>query len=163
MSKHKDIPTIAGMSAFYLDGQIQAYQKAQRPCPSTKFPDDPAKPATDMCAIAKKLSASDSAAVDKYFAAQKFVSATQSTDAKAAALGKQIHDAECELCHTEGGSVADDDAGIIAGQWIPYLKASFEDYQSGKRIMPEKMKPKFVNLTPEKINALIQYYASEGK
>jgi len=163
VSKHKDIPTIAGMSAFYLDGQVMAYQKGQRPCPSTKYPDDPSKPATDMCKNAKKLSAADATAVDKYFASQKFMPAKQPFDAAAAARGKQIHAAECEKCHTEGGSVADDDAGILAGQWIAYLQETFKEYKSGKRIMEKKMKPAIDKLTPEKINDLVQYYASEGK
>lgn len=163
VSPNKDIPIIAGMSAFYLDGEIQAYQKGLRPCPKTKYPQQPSKPATDMCAIAKQLSPADMSAVDNYFASQKFVAAVQTTDPKAAAIGKQIHADACELCHTEGGSVADDDAGILAGQWMPYLQQTFKEFQSGKRKVPEKMKPKLANLTPDKINALIQYYGSEGK
>jgi cytochrome subunit of sulfide dehydrogenase len=163
VSPNKDIPIIAGMSAFYLDGEIQAYQKGLRPCPKVKYPKDPAKPATDMCAIAKKLSPADSSAIDKYFAAQPFVPAKQAFDPKAAAIGKQIHSNDCELCHTNGGSVPDDDAGILAGQWIPYLQETFKEYQSGKRDMPEKMKPKIMALKPDQVNALIQYYASEGK
>lgn len=162
-STDKNIPIIGGVSAFYLDGEIQAYQKGLRPCPKTKFPKDPAKPATDMCEIAKKLSPADATAVDKFFAAQPFVSATQSFDPKLAAIGKQIHSGDCELCHTNGGSVADDDAGILAGQWIPYLVETLKEYQSGKRTIPQKMKPKITDLTPDKINALVQYYASEGK
>lgn len=160
-STDKNIPIISGMSAFYLDGEILAYQKGQRPCVKTKYPKDPAKPATDMCTIAKKLSPADSAAVDKYFAAQKFVPAKQAFDAKLAATGKQIHAEQCALCHTNGGSVEDDDAGILAGQWIPYLQETFQAYKSGKRIMPAQMKPKFDALTSAQENALIQYYASE--
>jgi cytochrome subunit of sulfide dehydrogenase len=163
VSTDKNIPIIAGMSAFYLDGELQAYQKGLRPCPKTKFPKDPAKPATDMCTVAKKLSPADVTAVDKYFASQQFVPATQSFDPKLAAIGKQIHSEDCELCHTNGGSVADDDAGILAGQWMPYLQETFKEYQSGKRQIPDKMKPKITALTPDKINALVQYYASEGK
>ncbi|MGA9855612.1 MAG: cytochrome c-553 [Gammaproteobacteria bacterium] len=163
VSADKNIPIIAGMSAFYLDGEIQAYQRGLRPCPEVKYPKDPAKPATDMCVIAKKLSPTDSTAVDKYFAAQPFVPATQSFDPKLAATGKQIHSDDCELCHSEGGSVADDDAGILAGQWIPYLQQTMNDYKSGKRQMPAKMKPKFDALSAGQINALVQYYASESK
>lgn len=162
-STDKNIPVIAGMSAFYLDGELQAYQKGLRPCPKTKYPKDAAKPATDMCTIAKKLSPADSTAIDKYLASQPFVPATQSFDPKLAAIGKQIHTEECELCHTNGGSVADDDAGILAGQWSPYMQETFKEYQSGKRQMPEKMKPKITALTPDKINTLVEYYASEGK
>ncbi|MDE2236204.1 MAG: c-type cytochrome [Gammaproteobacteria bacterium] len=163
VSPNKDIPIIAGMSAFYLDGEIQAYQKGLRPCPKTKFPHDPAKPATDMCDVAKKLSPADATAVDKFFASQKFVPANQSFDAKLAAIGKQIHSEDCELCHTDGGSVADDDAGILAGQWSAYLQETFKEYQSGKRQIPDKMKPKIMSLSSDQVKALVNYYASEGK
>jgi len=163
VSTHEHIPVIAGMSAFYLDGEIQAYKKGLRPCPKTKFPDDASKPATDMCDIAKKLSAADASAVNKYFEAQKFVARDQKFDAAAAAKGKVIHTTECELCHTDGGSEAMDDAGILAGQWIPYLQETFKEYQSGKRTVPEKMKPKIMALKPDQVNDLIQFYASEGK
>ncbi len=163
VSPNKDIPIIAGLSAFYLDGEIQAYQKGLRPCPKVKFPKEPSKPATDMCDIAKKLSPADATAVDKFFAAQKFEAANQSFDPKLAAIGKQIHSEDCELCHTDGGSVADDDAGILAGQWSPYLHEAFKEYQSGKRQIPAKMKPKITALSADQINALVNYYASEGK
>jgi sulfide dehydrogenase cytochrome subunit len=32
-----------------------------------------------------------------------------------AAKGKAIHACACDKCHTEGGSVVEDDAGILAG------------------------------------------------
>lgn len=159
VSVQKTIPTIAGMSAFYLDGQILAYQKGRRYCPEGKTP---AEPAGVMCAIAKRLSPAEYSAIDKYFAAQKFTAAKQSWDPKLASAGKQIHDSECARCHTNGGSVADDDAGILAGQWSPYLQQAFQEYQSGNRVMPDQMKPKIDALTTDQVNALIQYYASES-
>ncbi|MDE2461976.1 MAG: cytochrome c4, partial [Gammaproteobacteria bacterium] len=64
--------------------------------------------------------------------------------------------------HTNGGSVADDDAGILAGQWSPYLQQAFQEYQSGNRVMPDQMKPKIDALRTDQVNALIQYYASES-
>lgn len=163
LSSDKDIPIIAGMSAFYLDGEIQAYQKGLRPCARLRPPGQASAPETSMCDIAKKLSTAEYGDIDKYFAAQKFVPAKQKWDAKATATGKQIHATDCEICHTEGGSVADDDAGILLGQWLPYLQQTFAEYKSGKRTMPDKMKPKFDALTPEQSNALIQYYASGQK
>lgn len=160
VSIQKAVPTIAGISAFYLDGQILAYQKGRRYCPEGK---SPAEPAGVMCAIAKRLSPAEYSAIDKYFAAQKFVPVKQSWDPKLAANGKQIHDSECGRCHTSGGRVADDDAGILAGQWTPYLQQAFKEYQSGNRVMPDQMKPKIDALTVDQVNALIQYYASEGQ
>jgi sulfide dehydrogenase cytochrome subunit len=158
VSAHKDVPSIAGMSSFYFEGQITAYQKAQRPCPNSTV----AKTPTDMCAVAKKLDAGQIKDLGAYYAAQSWVAASpQTVDAAKVAAGKAIHTASCENCHTKGGSVADDDAGIVAGQWLPYLELTMQDYKSGKRAMPDKMKPKLDKLSPADVEAVAQYYASE--
>lgn len=163
VSTHEDVPTIAGMSAYYLEGQLEAYKKGERPCPKTKYKSgDTSRPETDMCDIAKKLSKDDVTAVTGYFENQTFVAAKQPFDAAKAAEGKKLHNGECEKCHSDGGSEAMDDAGILAGQWMDYLKDTFADYKSGKRLAPEKMKPKIDKLTQEDIDNLLNYYASES-
>lgn len=154
VSTKSEIPTIAGMSAFYLDGEMQAYQKNQRPCAKSGK--------TDMCEVAKKMAAEQTKEVDSYYAGQKFVAAKQTIDATLAAKGKSLHAANCEICHTNGGSVADDDAGILAGQWKPYLLATMNEYRGGKRVEPEKMKPKTAALSEDDVKALVEFYASEG-
>jgi sulfide dehydrogenase cytochrome subunit len=157
------VPTIAGMSAWYLSGQLTAYQKGERPCPKLEYKSgDTSRPKTDMCDIAKKLSKDDVDQVTSYFENQTFVAAKQPFDAAKAAAGKKLHNGECEKCHSDGGSEAMDDAGILAGQWKAYLKDTFAAYQSGKRLPPEKMKPKIDKLTPAEVDELIEFYASEG-
>ena len=54
----------------------------------------------------------------------------------------------------------DDDAGILAGQWMPYIRHTFEEFSSGKRPIPKKMKPKFDELTKDDVDALVNYYGS---
>ncbi len=89
------------------------------------------------------------------------VAAVQDFDAEKAAAGKKIHRRECEKCHSDGGSYADDDAGMLAGQWMPYLEQVFADYATGERgMLDEKMKEKIDPLQAESIEALIHYYAS---
>jgi len=162
-STHKDIPIIGGVSAFYIDAQIQAYQKKLRPCPDVKYPAGPDKgKTTNMCDEVKNLDKKQAQDVTDYFSKQPFVPAKQSFDAAKAKTGKQIHETYCSRCHSEGGSFAMDDAGILAGQWTPYLKEQFKDYQAGKRWMPEKMKPKIDQLDAKQIEDLLNYYASEG-
>lgn len=156
VSTKPEYPTIAGMSEFYLEGQMQAYQKDQRPC--TRLKDDK----TDMCEVAKKLSAAQVTEVATYFAGLKFAAAKQTVDSALAAKGKSLHAANCETCHTDGGSVPDDDAGILAGQWKPYLLTAMKEYHSGKRIEPKKMKPKTEPLSDDDVKALVEFYASEG-
>jgi cytochrome subunit of sulfide dehydrogenase len=160
VSKRSEIPTIAGMSEFYLEGQMQAYQKQARPCPQVDKSDKSGK--TDMCEVAKKLSAAQVKEVVTYFAGEKFVAAEQPVDAKLAAEGKSIHDMRCESCHSDAGSLADDDAGILAGQWKPYLIEALKEFSEGKRAEPEKMKSKTEGLTEADFKSLAEYYASES-
>jgi cytochrome subunit of sulfide dehydrogenase len=158
ISKTDESPTIAGMSAPYFEAQMSAYQKGQRPCPKTK---DPKKPDTDMCEVAKKLGAGQVKSLAAYYAGLKFAAASQSTDAALAAKGKAVHDAKCDVCHSDGGSEAADDAGILAGQWKAYLQETLQDYVAGKRTAPEKMKHQMTTLSADNVKALAEYYAGE--
>jgi len=160
VSSRGEIPTIAGMSDFYIDGQMQAYQKEQRPCPKVDKSDKSGK--SDMCEVAKKLSAAQIKEVAAFFAGEKFVAAKQSSDAGLAAKGKAIHEIRCESCHSEGGSVADDDAGILAGQWKEYVLEAFKEFHDGKRAEPEKMKPKTKDLSDADFKALAEFYAGKA-
>ena len=157
VSTRPDAPTIAGMSDFYLDGQMEAYQKGERPCARG------ANDKTDMCEAAKAMSAAQIKEVSAYYSGLKFVATKQTVDAALAAKGKSIHDARCELCHSEGGSVAADDAGILAGQHKAYLATTFKEFHEGKRKEPEKMKAKTSSLTDDDYKALAEFYASGGK
>ena len=161
-SAESDIPTIGGLSQAYLLDAMAAYRDKKRPCPESKFrAGDRTRPATTMCRVAADLGEAGAAPVAKYLAAEPFVKAKQPFDAPKAARGKQLHEQACEKCHSEGGTLADDDAGILAGQWTPYLRASFEEFRKGARPVPEKMQPKFEPLKPDEIEALLHYYASQ--
>ena len=160
-STESDVPSIGGLSATYLADSMAAYKDKKRPCPETAYrAGDKKRPKTDMCRVAAQLG-TDTDKVVKHLAAAPFVRAKQAFDAARAATGKKIHDAACEKCHSEGGTLADDDAGILAGQWTPYLRASLEEFATGKRPMPEKMKPKLEPLKPPEREALLHYYASQ--
>ena len=160
-STESDVPIIGGYSAKYLSDSIANYQNKARPCPKVKYRSGPHKgQETDMCAVAAKLSADDVKGLAGYLAAKPFVRAKQTADAAKAARGKQIQESQCEKCHDKGGSSPDDDAGILAGQWMPYIQHSFEEFSSGQRPLPKKMKPKFEKLTKEDIDALVNYFGS---
>lgn len=138
---------------------MQAYQKAQRPCPKSAVSKTP----TDMCEVSKKLDQTQIKEIGAYYAAQAWVATPQqSVDPAKVATGKSIQAAACETCHTKGGSVADDDAGILAGQWLSYLQLTLQDYKAGKRVMPDKMKPKLAKLSADDLDAVAQFYASEA-
>lgn len=160
-SSESDVPNIGGYSAGYLTDSLTAYKKQGRPCPETKYrTGDKKGTKTDMCQTAKDLSPDDIDQAAGYFADQKFVRTPQKFDTVLAKKGKEIHDKSCEKCHTEGGSVAGDDAGILAGQKMDYLDEAFKEINSGKRPVSRKMKPKLEQLDKAGIDALINYYGS---
>jgi sulfide dehydrogenase cytochrome subunit len=160
-STESDVPIIGGYSAEYLTGSLTAYKKQERPCPETKYrTGDKKGTKTDMCQTVKDFSASDMKQVAQYFSEQKFVRASQKFDPVLAKRGKDIHEQNCEKCHSEGGTVAGDDAGMLAGQHMAYLDEAFKEFNSGKRPMAKKMKPKLEKLDKAGIDALINYYGS---
>ena len=160
-SKESDVPIIGGYSTEFLRNNLEAYQTKDRDCPSTKFRSGPKKgKKSSMCEVVKDLSEDDISQIAAYFAKQKFVRAKQKFDANLAKKGKQIHDQYCEKCHSEGGTVSEDDAGMPAGQWTPYLRQAFKEFAEGKRPIAKKMKAKMDEVDKAGIEALIQYYAS---
>ncbi|MEN8166545.1 MAG: c-type cytochrome [Pseudomonadota bacterium] len=120
---------------------------------------------TIMGRIAKGYSEEEIVAMAGYFSKQKFVPAKQPFDAAKAKKGAKLHDKYCEKCHAEGGSTAEDDSGILAGQLVPYLQYTLADYKVGDREMSKKMKKKVNKLLKKEgdagIDALMNYYASQ--
>lgn len=161
ISESDDVPTIAGTSTGILGDYLTAYREKDRPCPKSKYRHgDTKRPETDMCAIAEKLSDADIEALAKLYSAKPFKPAKQAFDAAKAATGKKLHMRDCEKCHTGSGRDADADAAILAGQWMPYLKAAMDHFVKGERPMPKKMKAKVDALKPADLEALLHFYAS---
>lgn len=144
-------PSIAGISQAYFNDAMKAYKEGTRP-------------STIMTRIAKGYTEEEITAMAGFFAKQKFVASTQQHDSAKAADGKKLHDKFCEKCHANGGSSSEDDAGILYGQWAPYLKFTFEDFHSGKREMEKKMAKKMEELKEKEGDAgmdkLVNYYSS---
>ncbi|MDJ0807184.1 MAG: cytochrome c4 [Gammaproteobacteria bacterium] len=120
---------------------------------------------TIMGRIAQGYSEEEIALMADYFSKQKYVPAKQSFDEALAKKGAKLHDKYCEKCHAEGGSSAEDDSGILAGQLIPYLRYTLADYKAGDREMTKKMKKKVNKLMQKEgdagFEALFNYYASQ--
>lgn len=161
-STEPEVPIIGGYSAEFLVNNLKAYKSQDRACPETEFRSGSKKGTkTDMCKMVKDLNDNDIKQVAQYFAKQKFVRAKQQKfDPALAAKGKEIHEIYCEKCHTEGGTVAKDEAGMPAGQWMPYLRHAFDEFNTGKRPIAKKMKAKMDELEKPDVEALINYYAS---
>ena len=160
-STEPTVPIIGGYSVEFLVNNLKAYKTRDRECPETEYKSGSKKGTkTDMCKMVKDLNDDDIKQVAKYYFERKFIRAKQKFDPALAAKGKEIHEMSCEKCHSEGGSVAKDEAGMPAGQWVPYLKQAFDEFNTGKRPIAKKMKIKMDDLSKEDIEALINYYAS---
>lgn len=154
ISTDSQIPTISGASEFFLHNQLDIFAAEARPCEAHAFEDEPDVSAENHCAIAEELSDDERAELAGYFSALSFSAAEQGVDEALASRGASIHAADCESCHTESGSFQLDDAGILAGQWKPYLMEQFEHYKAGKRWQPEKMQPVMERLEEADMRAL---------
>lgn len=147
-------PTIAGISEDYFIETMEAYSSGERP-------------STIMGRIARGYTKKEIELMADYFSKQPFVRLSQGFDKKSAKLGKKLHKKYCEKCHEDEGRSAEDDAGILAGQWEPYLRFTMEDFTSGERPMEKKMKKRMKKLDKAHgavgVDALIHYYASLHK
>ena len=162
VSQWSEIPTIAGVSEFVHSDALYIFRDEARPCTETEYKQgDTSKPATTMCAVVADMSDDMIDEVAAYYAEKPFVPAKQDFDAALAEAGKAVHDAECDRCHSEGGANPEDDAGILAGQWMGYLEDTFAEYKAGEREQPKKMEEKLNVLSDDDVKALIHYYASQ--
>jgi len=147
-------PTIAGISKDYFIDAMMAYKDAENP-----------RASTIMTRIAKGYSDDEIKAMAGFFSGKAFVGHQQKSNAGLAKKGAKLHDKYCEKCHEDGGRSAEDDAGILAGQWTPYLHYTMEDFNSGAREMPKKMKKKMDAMVKAHGDAgqeqLLNYYGSQ--
>ena len=162
VSQWTDVPTIAGVPEFVHADALYIFRDEARPCTESKYRQgDTSRAATTVCAVAADLSDEMIDEIAAHYAALPFVAAKQEFDADLAAAGKAVHDAECDRCHSEGGSNPEDEAGILAGQWIGYLEDTFAEYRAGEREQPKKMEEKLNALSDDDVKALVHYYASQ--
>jgi sulfide dehydrogenase cytochrome subunit len=157
----KDVPTIAGVSAVVQSDALKAYKAKTRPCPKVNYKRGDTKREGDMCTVAKDLSDAQIADLTAYFAAKPYGAVKQPADAAKAAAGKQVHDRDCKKCHSNGGKDPADDAGILAGQPVTWMKATLAAFKKGSIEQPKNMKSVVTKLSDADIEALAQYYASE--
>ncbi len=163
VSTESDVPSIAGISPFIIEEYMLEYRDEVRICRESKYRSgDLERSATDMCVVAQDLSEDDIAGIAEFYSSKEFVAAKQEFDADKAAAGAKIHKKLCEKCHADGGSYADDDASILAGQWMPYLQQALADQLSGDRTMlDEKMREKTDQLSEGDGEALVHFYGSQ--
>ena len=161
VSASSDVPTLAGFPEFVHADALYAYQEEGRPCAESKYRHgDTAKPATTMCAIAAALSEADIDAIAFAYAEFDYVKAKQDFDAGLADAGKALHDEHCDKCHSDAGTNAEDEAGMLGGQMMGYMGTVMAQFGDGSRDQPKKMKEKVDALSADDVTALVHYYGS---
>jgi len=161
VSESSDVPTLAGFPEFVHVDALYVYQDEERPCSDADYKHgDTSRPATTMCAIAAELSEDDIDAIAAAYAELPYVKAKQDFDAALAATGEGLHNEHCDKCHSDAGTNAEDEAGMLGGQQMGYLQTSFKDYAADTRGQPKKMKDKMDSLSEADFNALTHYYGS---
>ena len=145
-------PTISGLSNDYFVEVMQGFASGE-------------VQSTIMGRIAKGYTEGEIVQLAKFYVALPFEKAVQEFDPKLAKKGAKLHDKYCEKCHAEGGQSAEDDAGVMAGQWTPYTNWQLSNFQAGGREAPKKMKKKMEKMLAKEgsvgIEALLNFYASQ--
>jgi sulfide dehydrogenase cytochrome subunit len=161
VSQWSDVPTIAGLAEFVHVDALFIYQDEARPCAESKYRQgDTSRPAKTMCAIAAELSEDDIDGLAAAYAALPYVKAKQDFDADKAAAGQALHDQHCDKCHSEAGTNPEDEAGMLGGQQMGYLRNTLAAYANGSREQPGKMEEKLSALSADDVEALVNYYGS---
>ena len=161
-SQWSDVPTIAGLAEFVHADALYIYRDKERPCPDSAYRQgDTNRPETNMCAITAELIDEQIDAVAAAYAALPFVHAKQDFDASLVAAGKAVHDKGCDRCHSKAGMDPEDEAGMLGGQQMGYLRNTFREYAEDARYQPDKMKEAMDGLSVDDIEALLHFYASQ--
>ena len=161
-STESSIPIIGGYSAKYVIESLRNFAKKVRTCAEVTVQSGPKKGTkSDMCKVVADLSEADAEAVAKHLSAQKFVRAKQPFDSAKAQKGSAVYKLRCEKCHENNGSSPDEDNGILAGQWTPYLRDQLVGFRTGKRPIDDKMKQRLDRVSKEEEEALLHFFASQ--
>jgi sulfide dehydrogenase cytochrome subunit len=161
VSQWSDMPTIAGLPEFVHADALYMYLDEDRPCADSKYRQgDTSRAATNMCVLTAELGEDNIDAIAAAYAELPYVKAKQEFDAALAATGEALHMEHCDVCHSEAGTNPDDEAGMLGGQQMGYLRDSFKAFADDTRGQPKKMKEKFDLLSEADLEALVHYYGS---
>jgi sulfide dehydrogenase cytochrome subunit len=163
ISVNNTVPSIAGQPYTLIEDNLLAFRDGERACTETEYlQGEAAALVSAMCTFVATLENRDISALAEFFELQAFVPATQPFDPLLAAEGARIHvEANCELCHSDGGRENNGMSAILAGQWTPYLERSLLRIRAGERMGPKVMNRAIREFTDRDIAALLNYYASQ--
>jgi sulfide dehydrogenase cytochrome subunit len=160
-SPEEEVPSIAGYSEDYFTYSLELYQKKERPCVEAKYhAGSKIGQKTSMCEIVKGMSESEIEQISEYFAEQKFIRSRQTYDVELAKQGEEIHKSKCDECHSKAGSSPEDNAGLLGGQKMGYLREQIRFVRDGRRFTSKKMRLRLEALGDAEMEAVVHYYGS---
>jgi cytochrome subunit of sulfide dehydrogenase len=157
ISTRQNVPTIAGISVPVQVDALKAFKARARPCRNSSSPQGGTG---DMCSVAAGLTDAEIGSLAQHYSQLPYAHLTQPTDAALAAKGKSLAAHDCEICHTKGGTDPTDDAGLLGGQPLEWLKRAIADMKDAKAPQPKMMRAKTSMLSDADVTALAEYYAS---
>ncbi|MDN5851070.1 MAG: cytochrome c4 [Nitrococcus sp.] len=154
-------PRLAGLSASYLERQIEAYRLGTRT-------------SAVMAPIAKALTGSESASVSEYYAHQHPPAPQTQARPQRLAAGKRLAITgdwangipACVLCHGPAGQgIAGAYFPALAGQHASYIVGQIQAWKNGERRNDpiNLMKSVAEALTQEQVEAVAAYFAGPGQ
>lgn len=161
VSAAQDVPTIAGVSEPVAADSMKAYKGKTRVCAKVNYKRGDTKRQGDMCTAAKDLTDAAIADLAAYYAKLPYVAQKQTTDPAKVAAGKVVHDRDCKKCHSKNGADPSDDAGILAGQPLAWMKSAMNAFRTGASEQEKKMKAVTTKLSEADAEALAHFYASQ--
>lgn len=170
-------PSIGGQTKNYLvaallgykfyedhDGLDAALEQLEK---QEEFDDLEAHPryGTIMVKLMQGYTVEEIIQIADYYAKPRWKNNTQSADPDMARNGRKYHRKYCEKCHEDNGTSDEDDVGVLAGQWLPYLQYTLKDYAAGRNKMPKKMKSKLEDMieahSKVSLDAVSHFYADQ--
>ena len=160
VSRWSDVPNISGLTEVVVANALYDFRGRARPCRQPSCAADGSCPGLDMCQIARPLTDGEMDVIARYYASQPFSMSVAEYDEAMAARGAEVHAQQCEECHSRGGSDPMDEASILRGQNLEYIRNAMADYRSGSRLGEEAMLVRLRELSTQDLEALSHFYAS---
>ena len=142
------MPSLAGQSKTFFIDAMKNFRSG-------------ARDATVMGRLAKGYNDEQIVAMADFFAKQKPQYQRTAVDSALVAKGKMVSDKACKRCHLENGKEFEEDAPVVAGQWLKYLQIQMGEFSSGKRKMSEKKAENVKQLSRADWEAVAHFYASQ--
>jgi len=142
------MPSLAGQSKIFFINTMKSFRSGERE-------------ATVMGRLAKGYTDEQIAAMADFFAKQKPEYQHTAINPALVAKGKAVSDKACKRCHLENGKEFEEDAPVVAGQWLKYLQIQMAEFSGGKRKMSEKKAENVKQLSQADWEAVAHFYASQ--